>query len=116
MLKRCKTETCPSLHLLKHRTAPENLLRLRWRLLLRAGAPLAPGPAAGRGLTAEEGEDPWTEGGGSQAQGAACGEGGGNEKEEEEVVHQEGIAEGTSFLEEGGPTLETEADRTSSSI
>lgn len=75
------------------------------------GAPLAPGPAAGRGGTAEEGEDPRTEVGRSRA---ACGEGGGNEKQEGEVVHQEGIEEGTSFLEEGGPTLETEANRTSS--
>lgn len=107
MLKRCKTETCPTIRLLKHPTAQENLLRLKWRLQVRVCAPLATGCVVGRGGTAEEGQDPWTEVGGCRAEGAACREGGEHEKQEEEEVHQEGNEEGTSPLEVEGPTLET---------
>lgn len=104
MLTRWKTENRP-IHpsVQTSHSSRKNRLGLIWRLLLRVGAP----PAA-RGGTAEEGEDPWTEVGGRQAQGPACGAGGESEKRGGEVVHREGIEEGTSFLEVGGPTLETE--------
>lgn len=57
----------------------------------------------GRGGTAEEGEEPWKCVGGRRAKGAAWGE-----RSEDEEVHLEGNEEGTSSLEEEGPTLEKE--------
>ncbi len=68
-------------------------------------APLATGCVVGRGGTAEEGGDPWKEGGSRRAEGPAWGERGENEEQE---VHREGNEEGTSSLEMEGPTLETE--------
>lgn len=94
----------------KHLIAQGNLLRLKWHLQARVCAPLATGCVVGRGGTAEEGEDPWTEVGGCRTEGAAWGEGGENEEQEEEEVHQEGNEEGTSPLKVEGPTLEAETE------
>lgn len=72
-MSRCKKQTIDLHH---HPTAQENVLRFKCHLQAKVCVAHVTGCVVGIRGTDEEGEDPWTEVGGLQAEGVAWGEGG----------------------------------------